>query len=59
MSLVSFFVLDCYFCLHGTQSQYFGQIPPTLEDYIPLDELLQPPPAVRLGEVWDYGTIND
>ena len=59
MSLVSFFVLNCYYCLHGTQSQYFGQISPTLEEFIPLDEEIVPPPAVRLGDVWDYGTTTN
>jgi len=59
MCLVSFFVLNCYYCLHGTQSRYFGQIPPTLEEYIPLDEEINPPPAVRFGNVWDYGARTD
>ena len=54
LSLVSFFTLNCFYCLGGTQARYFGQIPPTLEEYLPLDETLQPPPAVRLGDVWDY-----
>jgi len=59
MCLVSFFVLNCCYCLHGTQSRYFGQIPPTLEEDIPLDEEINPPPAVRLGNVWNYGTCTD
>ena len=54
MCLVSFFALNCYNCIAGTRSQYFGQIPPTLDDYLPLDEVLIPPPAVDLGDVWDY-----
>jgi hypothetical protein len=58
LSLVSFFVLNCFYCLSGTRARYFGQIPPTLEDYLPLDEILQPPPAVDLGDVWDYGTTD-
>ena len=55
MCLVSFFVLNCYYCICGTRCRYFGHIPPTLEDYLPLDEVLHPPPAVNLGNVWDYG----
>ena len=55
MCLVSFFVLNCYYCIGGTRCRYFGQIPPALEDYLPLNEVLQPPPAVDLGEVWNYG----
>ena len=30
-----------------------GQVAPTLEDYTPLGKLLQPPPAIDLGEVWE------
>jgi hypothetical protein len=56
MCLVSFFILNCYYCLDGTRCRYFGQIPPTLEEYLPLGEHLAPPPAVELGEVWDYWT---
>ena len=59
MSLGSFFVLNCYYCLSGTRSRFFGQIPPTLEDYIPEDENLRPPPPVKLGTVWDYGGLRD
>lgn len=55
MSLVSFFILNCYYCMNGHRSRYFGRIPPTLNEYIPLDEILVPPPAVNLGDVWDYG----
>lgn len=54
MSLVSFFILNCYYCIGGTRCRYFGQVPPTLEEYLPLDEVLLPPPAVDLGDVWDY-----
>lgn len=54
MFLVSFFLQNCYYCLQGTRCRYFGHIPPTLEEYIPLNEVLQPPPAVDLGDVWDY-----
>lgn len=55
MFLVSFFLQNCYYCLQGTRCRYFGHIPPTLEEYIPLNEVLQPPPAVDLGDVWEYG----
>ena len=54
MCLVSFFILNCYYCIRGTRCEYFGQIPPTLEEYIPLGEVLLPPPAVDLGDVWEY-----
>ena len=55
LSLVSFFVLNCQYCIAGTRCRYFGHIPSTLEDYLPLGELLRPPPAAELGEVWEYG----
>jgi hypothetical protein len=59
MFLVSFFILNCYYCLHGTRCRFFGQIPPTLEDYLPLDEILYPPQPVDLGVVWDYGDLDN
>ncbi len=52
--LLSFFILNCHYCLDGTQSCYFGCAPPRLEEYLPLDEELHPPPAVDLGDVWDF-----
>jgi hypothetical protein len=52
--LLSFFILNCHYCLDGTQSCYLGRTPPTLEEYLPLDEELRPPPAVDLGDVWDF-----
>jgi hypothetical protein len=59
MSLVSFFILNCFYCIGGMRCRYFGHVPPTLEDYLPIDELLSPPPAVNLGNVWDYGHVNN
>ena len=41
---------------HGAN---FGQVPPTLEDYIPYNEVLRTPPAVQLGDVLDYGPEVD
>ena len=55
MTLVSFFILNCYYSINGTRSRYFGHMAPTLEEYIPLWEVLHPPPAVNLGPIWDYG----
>ena len=52
---VSFLVVNCYYCIDGTRCRFFGQIPPTLEEYLPLNEVLQPPPPVDLGDVWTYG----
>ena len=50
-----FFIQNCYYCLQCTHSWYFGYATPTLEDYVPLDEVLCPPSPVNLGEVWDLG----
>jgi hypothetical protein len=55
MSMVSFFILNCFYCIDGMWSCFFGNVPPTLEDYLPLDEVLEPPLAVNLDTVWDYG----
>ncbi len=52
--LVSFFMLNRHYCLDGTRSRYFGHAAPTLEEYLPLDEHLIPPPAVDLGEVYNF-----
>ena len=57
LAMVSFFIQNCYYCIRGTRSRVFGQVPPMLEDYIPLDEVLVPPPAVDLGQVWDYNNV--
>ena len=53
LCLNSFFLQNCYYCIRGTRCRYFGQIAPTLEDYIPVDEVLIPPPAVNLGAVYE------
>jgi hypothetical protein len=52
--LLSFFLLNCHYCLDGTRSRYFGHAAPTLEEYIPLHEDLPPPPAIDLGEAYNF-----
>jgi hypothetical protein len=51
------FMQNCHYCLDGTRSQYFGYVAPTLEEYLPLDEHLLPPPAVDLGEVYNFDEV--
>jgi hypothetical protein len=34
--LLSFLMLNCYYCLDGTRSGYFGHATPTLDKYLPL-----------------------
>ena len=52
--LLSFFMLNCYYCLDGTRGGYFQCTPPTLQECLPLDKVLEPPPAVELGDTYDY-----
>jgi hypothetical protein len=44
-------------CLDGTRSGYFGHATPILEEYLPLDEHLDPPPAVDLGVFYSFDYI--
>ena len=57
--LISFLILNCYYCLDGTRAGYFRHIPPTLQEYLPLEEDLEPPPAVELGDTYDYWYPDD
>ncbi len=56
--LLSFFMLNYYYCLDGTRSGYFRHATPALEEYLPLDEELLPPPAVKLGDTWDFWIVQ-
>ena len=38
--VTSFFVQNCYYCLQCTHSRFFGYATPTIDDYIPLDEVI-------------------
>lgn len=57
MCLNSFFIQNCLYCLTGRRCRYFGQMPPSLDEYLPLDEQLDPPPAVDLGDVWEFRSL--
>ena len=51
-----FFFLNCYVCLNESPNN-FDIRPPSLEEYIPLDEVLIPAPDITddlLGEVYNY-----
>jgi hypothetical protein len=50
-------MLNCHYCLDGTRSRFFGHTTPTLKEYLPLDEQLFPPPAVDLGEVYNFDDV--
>lgn len=52
----SFFLLNCFTCLNETPNS-FNIRPPSLEEYIPLNETIKPPPNVDdalLGDVYNY-----
>ena len=52
----SFFLWNCYQTIHQSSS-YFLLAPPTLEQYLPLEEVLVQAPIVdddQLGEVYNY-----
>ena len=55
--LASFFMLNCQYCLDGTRSRYFGHAAPTIEEYLPLNERLHPPPAVDLGPIYNFNDV--
>jgi hypothetical protein len=55
--LLSFFMLNCYYCLDGTRAAYFGHHVPSLAEYLPLDEVMHPPPAVNLGDIFDFHNV--
>jgi hypothetical protein len=43
VAVVCFFMLNCYACLNGSPcNSMFDTIPPSLDEYLPLDEALQP-----------------
>lgn len=52
----SFFYWNSYQCLNGSFNE-FGLAPPSLEEYLPLDELLEPAPDLfqGLGPLYHYG----
>ena len=42
LGVISFFILNCYTCLNGSAcNSMFNTTPPTLDQYIPVDEELQ------------------
>jgi hypothetical protein len=57
MILVSFLIMNCQNCFTHTSSTMFGLAPPSLEEYLPLDEVIPPAPYVddtQLGLVYDF-----
>jgi len=52
--LTSFLILNCRYCLTGVRSSVFNLPPLSLEEYLPLDEALDPAPELDLGGVDTY-----
>ena len=56
MTLISFFITNCVLCMNETTNN-FDCRPPTLEEYIPLSEVMKSAPTIEdamLGEVYCY-----
>ena len=50
MTVAAFLFLNCHTCINGSAATLsFDCFPPTLEEYLPLDEDLPPPPHVDLA----------
>ena len=52
----SFLLLNCYNCFNESSSNFMLR-PPTIEEYLPLNEILSPAPEVNdteLGELYNY-----
>ncbi len=58
-NVLAFFILNCFYCLDRTRSRFFGHIPPTLEEYISLDEELIPLPPVASGLVYEFNSFDN
>ena len=57
----SFFLLNCYICLNESPNNFMAR-PPTIEEYLPLDEQLQAAPEVtdaHMGEYYRYHTRSN
>lgn len=58
--LTSFLILNCRYCLTGVRSSVFGVPPLSLEEYLPLDEELEPAPeGTNDEERYDYHYVYD
>ena len=56
IGIVCFFLKNCYVCLNGsTTNTLFSSSPPALEEYIPVDEELEPYVPAPFGENYNYG----
>ena len=58
MVINSFLLLNCFTCFNESMNNFIMR-PPTIKEYLPLDETLRPAPHVTnesLGEVYNYYT---
>ena len=54
----SFFLFNCYTCFNESPNHFLVR-PPTIDEYLPLDEDLKPAPIINddtLGDVYNYHT---
>ena len=55
VGIVGFFLLNCSTCLRGSVvNSFFGMLAPSLEDYIPLDEEIEPYVSSSLFSYYNY-----
>jgi hypothetical protein len=56
LGIVCFFLKNCYICLNGsTTNAMFHTTPPSLEEYLNIDEVLEPYQPVELTMDYNYG----
>ncbi len=56
LGIVCFFLKNCYVCFNGsTTTSMFGTTAPNIDEYIPLDEDIDPYVPVPLDGVYNYG----
>ena len=49
-----FFVFNCYYCIHGSHGWNFNMFPVTIEQYLPLNEILILATEVDLRKTFDF-----
>lgn len=54
-----FLVFNCRTCLRGSGRMYFDVQPPTLEEYLPLDQEFPPAPEVTVPDNYVHGDVNN
>ena len=59
LAIVSFFMYNCFTCLNGsTPNSLFGSVAPPLEDYIPLNEVIQEYESLEEIDNYNYNLYD-